>query len=139
MDCPKCGKNNKCSCSSCNPDNNTVGYVIILEDENSYQCCFCKHKFTEGESLDYEWDNMMIRFSQEVSPEMCLQWAGLDLYSRGKFEKSIKHTDFSIEQAFRIHFKMSSKNAVNNNLLDKLKLQLERDSKIDDILKNPLN
>ena len=48
--CPNCEKINKCDCKSCNPDGKATDLVIILEDEQLYQCCFCSHKFNEQNS-----------------------------------------------------------------------------------------
>ena len=77
MLCPKCEKINKCDCKSCNPDGMATDLVIILKDENLYQCCFCGHKFDEQDSLDFEWDRMLEDFSKRATPELCLEWLSI--------------------------------------------------------------
>jgi hypothetical protein len=50
LTCPNCEKVNNCSCNTCQ---STENLVIILEDEELYQCCFCGHKFHEQDLVDY--------------------------------------------------------------------------------------
>ena len=70
--CPKCEKINKCDCKSCNPDGKATDLVIILEQEQLYQCCFCSHKFNEQDSLDLEWDRMHEDFKNNITPKCVL-------------------------------------------------------------------
>lgn len=106
MFCPKCEKINKCDCKSCNPDGNATDLVIILKDEQLYQCCFCGHKFDEQDSLDYEWDKMIQEFADKATPEMCLDWISLEHKLRIKLENEVGIGEFGFEQAFRVHFNM---------------------------------
>jgi hypothetical protein len=68
LTCPKCHKVNKCDCKNCNPDGNATDLIIILEDEELYQCCFCSHKFNEQDSLEHDWDEMIKRFARKATP-----------------------------------------------------------------------
>ena len=107
--CPKCEKVNKCDCKTCNPDGKAMDLVIILEDEQLYQCCFCNHKFDEQDSLDFEWDRMIQDFAKRATPELCLDWISFPPKERKKLEESIGIGEFGFEQAFRIHFKINWK------------------------------
>jgi hypothetical protein len=106
MLCPKCEKVNKCDCKTCNPDDMATDLVIILKDEQLYQCCFCGHKFDEQDSLDFEWDRMIEGFAEKATPELCLDWISFPPKERKNLEKSIDIGEFGFEQAFRVHFKM---------------------------------
>ena len=80
--CPKCEELNKCDCSACNPNGKATDLVIILEDEQLYQCCFCGHKFNEQDSLDFDWDRMIADFAKRATPELCLDWISFSLEFR---------------------------------------------------------
>lgn len=110
LTCPNCHKINGCDCKSCNPDGDVVDLVIILRDEELYQCCFCGHKFNEQDSLDYEWDKMLEDFAKRATPELCLEWISIIGKERKKLEDKVGIGEFGFEQAFRIHFKMSYNN-----------------------------
>ena len=127
--CPKCEKINKCDCKSCNPDGNATDLVIILKDENLYQCCFCGHKFDEQDSLDFEWDRMLEDFSKRATPELCLEWLSITGKERKVLEKRINVGEFGFEQSFGIHFKMNYKDVTKE-----IFKQLERDLKINQII-----
>ena len=129
MLCPKCEKINKCDCKSCNPDGMATDLVIILKDENLYQCCFCGHKFDEQDSLDFEWDRMLEDFSKRATPELCLEWLSITGKERKLLEKRINVGEFGFEQSFKIHFKMNSKDITKD-----IFKQLERDLKINQII-----
>ena len=129
MLCPKCEKINKCDCKSCNPDGMATDLVIILKDENLYQCCFCGHKFDEQDSLDFEWDRMLEDFSKRATPELCLEWLSITGKERKLLEKRINVGEFGFEQSFGIHFKMNSKDITKD-----IFKQLERDLKINQII-----
>jgi len=131
LTCPKCEKINKCDCNSCNPDGKATNLVIILYDENLYQCCFCYHKFNEQDSLDFEWDKMIESFAKSATPELCLEWISLPGRERKLLEKKIDIGEFGFEQAFSSHFKMSYKN-VGRDTIAKLK----RDIIISNIINN---
>jgi hypothetical protein len=129
MICPKCEKINKCDCKSCNPDGMATDLVIILKDENLYQCCFCGHKFDEQDSLDFEWDRMLEDFSIRATPELCLEWLSITGKERKLLEKRINVGEFGFEQSFGIHFKMNYKDITKD-----IFRQLERDLKINKII-----
>ena len=129
MLCPKCEKINKCDCKSCNPDGMATDLVIILKDENLYQCCFCGHKFDEQDSLDFEWDRMLEDFSKRATPELCLEWLSITGKERKLLEKRINVGEFGFEQSFGIHFKMNYKDITKD-----IFRQLERDLKINKII-----
>lgn len=133
--CPKCEEINKCDCKSCNPDGMATDLVIILKDENLYQCCFCGHKFDEQDSLDFEWDRMLEDFSKRATPELCLEWLSITGKERKLLEKRINVGEFGFEQSFRIHFKMNYKD-ITKDIFKQLNTQLERDSKINQIINN---
>lgn len=109
LTCPKCEQINKCDCKTCNPDGNATDLVIILEDEQLYQCCFCGHKFDEQDSLDFEWDRMIEYFAEKATPDICLEWILLPNDQRKELEESINIGNFGFESAFRHHFKMDWK------------------------------
>jgi len=105
--CPKCEELNKCDCKTCNPDGKATDLVIILKDEQLYQCFFCGHKFNEQDSLDFEWDRMIEGFAEKATPEICLDWISFPPKERKALEKSIDIGEFGFESAFRFHFKMN--------------------------------
>ncbi len=133
MICPKCEKINKCDCKSCNPDGMATDLVIILKDENLYQCCFCGHKFDEQDSLDFEWDRMLEDFSKRATPELCLEWLSITGKERKLLEKRINVGEFGFEQSFRIHFKMNSKD-ITKDIFKQLSIQLKRENKLNQII-----
>lgn len=104
LTCPKCEKVNRCDCKSCNPDGTATDLVIILEDEQLYQCCFCGHKFDEQDSLDHDWDRMIKHFAEKATPEKCLDWISLPHSQRKNLEDETEIGEFGFEQAFRVHF-----------------------------------
>jgi hypothetical protein len=129
--CPKCEKTNKCDCNNCNPDGMATDLVIILEDEQLYQCCFCGQKFDEQDSLDFEWDKMIESFAQKAMPEVCLDWMSLPHRERKELEERIGVSEFGFEQAFRFHFKMNW-NDCDRDTFKKLKRDLTIKSIIND-------
>ena len=131
--CPNCEKTNKCDCKSCNPDGMATDLVIILKDENLYQCCFCGHKFDEQDSLDFEWDRMLEDFSKSATPELCLEWLSITGKERKLLEKRINVGEFGFEQSFRIHFKMNS-NDITKDIFKQLSIQLKRENKLNQII-----
>lgn len=133
MLCPKCEKINKCDCKTCNPDGMATDLVIILEEEQLYQCYSCGHKFDEQDSLDFEWDRMLEDFSKRATPELCLEWLSITGKERKLLEKRINVGQFGFEQSFRIHFKMNYKD-ITKDIFKQLSIQLERDSKINKLI-----
>ena len=126
--CPKCGETNNCGWGS-----NKENLVIILEDENKYQCCFCGNKFTEGDSLDYEWDKMIEHFAEMATPEVCLEWALNKNGDAAKIEKELNIGSYGLSSAFFVHFKINLKN-LSYSELKSLKAQFDRDKTIDSII-----
>ena len=133
MICPKCEKINKCDCKTCNPDGMATDLVIILEEEQLYQCYSCGHKFDEQDSLDFEWDRMLEDFSKRATPELCLEWLSITGKERKLLEKRINVGQFGFEQSFRIHFKMNYKD-ITKDIFKQLSIQLERDLKINKLI-----
>jgi hypothetical protein len=133
MLCPKCEKINKCDCKTCNPDGMATDLVIILEEEQLYQCYSCGHKFDEQDSLDFEWDRMLEDFSKRATPELCLEWLSITGKERKLLEKRINVGQFGFEQSFRIHFKMNYKD-ITKDIFKQLSIQLERDLKINKLI-----
>ncbi len=123
LTCPKCEETNKCDCKTCNPDGNATDLVIILEDEQLYQCCFCGHKFDEQDSLDFEWDKMIEDFAKKATPEKCLEWISIIGKDRKHLEENIGIGEFGFEQAFRFHFKINYKDC-DKETFKKLKRDL---------------
>ena len=130
--CPKCEKINKCDCKSCNPDGKATDLVIILEQEQLYQCCFCSHKFNEQDSLDLEWDRMHEDFKNNITPEMCITWKSFVLVKERK-EYAGRYGDYGFESAFFQHFGIRHDKCGYENL-NKLKIQLDRDNKISKLI-----
>jgi hypothetical protein len=129
LTCPKCEKVNKCDCKTCNPDGNAKDLVIILKDEECYQCCFCYHKFDEQDSLDFEWDRMIQDFSKKATPELCLDWISSPTKERKELEEKIGIGEFGFEQSFAVHFKMNWKDCDRDTFK-----KLKRDIKIKSII-----
>ena len=128
LTCPKCDKTNNCNCSNCG----AVDNLVIIDYENDlYQCCHCGHKFDEQDSLDYDWDKLMKRYSVEITPKMCLEWISVIGKERKNLEKEFG--SFGYEIAFRQHFRMSYKDC-NKEMYQRLLLQVERDSKLNDLI-----
>ncbi len=104
--CPKCEKLNRCACDNCKTDGDVKDLIIIDSVNNMYQCSFCNHKFHEQESLDIEWDNMLKRFAEMLSPDICLNWVEMDRAGQVKYQVKYDTTDYPFKQAFLIHFKI---------------------------------
>ena len=132
--CPKCEKINKCDCKSCNPDGKATDLVIILEQEQLYQCCFCSHKFNEQDSLDLEWDRMHEDFKNNITPEMCITWKSFVLAKeRKEYVGRYGYGDYGFESAFFQHFGIRH-DKFGYESLNKLKIQLDRDNKISKLI-----
>ena len=132
--CPNCEKINKCDCKSCNPDGKATDLVIILEQEQLYQCFHCGHKFNQQDSLDFEWDRMHQKFKENITPEMALTWKSL-LINKERKEYVNKYTygEYGFESAFFQHFNIRH-NECGEKELNKIKTILYRDNKIKSIL-----
>lgn len=130
--CPKCEKTNKCDCKSCNPDGKATDLVIILEQEQLYQCCFCSHKFNEQNSLDLEWDRMHEDFKNNITPEMCITWKSFVLAKERK-EYTGRYGDYGFESAFFQHFGIRHMDCGIKEI-NKIKIQLDRDNKISKLI-----
>jgi hypothetical protein len=127
--CPKCDKVNRCDCSSCNPNGDTTNLIIVLKDEQLYQCSFCSYKFSIDESFEYDWNKMIKSFTDRISPELCLEWVASNNTNRNKLEKDIDLHSFAFERAFREHFKLDSKYCNDEDIK-----RLKRDLSIKKIL-----
>jgi hypothetical protein len=100
MICPNCNKSNQCPCVNCDPNGDKPNkYLYIDSEDGVVQCSFCDHQFSEGESLDYEWNRMIERLLSEISEDMCIEWFESGRKETAKFSRG----DF--ELAFRYHFK----------------------------------
>ncbi len=117
MICPNCDFEHKFDCSD----------LIIDYDNCSYQCANCLCKFSEQESLDHDWDKMIRRFKDQISPETCLVW----IKAIGKDRKIMesKFGQFGFESAFVQHFGI-----YHTECNEEIFRQLQRDLKIKDIL-----
>ena len=78
--CPKCEEINKCDCKSCNPDGNATDLVIILKDENLYQCCLfsicqvhIEEKCPSGCSIFYRNPFLRLSWYQFDCSDSCLE------------------------------------------------------------------
>jgi len=121
LTCPKCGETN-------------LGDVLVVDYENEcYICFYCKNNFHEQDSLDYDWDLMHQRFKENISPEMCITWRQLAGSEKEKFEKETNYGQYGFESAFFQHFGFRHHHCTYDDL-KKLKLQIERDNKINKIL-----
>ncbi len=137
LTCPKCEKLNRCDCKNCNPDENPKDLVIIDYVNNLYQCCFCGHKFDEQDSLDFEWDKMHQNFKKSITPEMALHWKILTKFGTKTELKEYQGSigSYGFESAFFQHFGIRHDNCGHKEL-DQIKLQLERESKLNKIITN---
>ena len=133
LTCPKCEKINLCNCKSCNPNEDKYGLVIILEDEQLYQCFSCGNKFSECDSLDFEWDRMHKDFKENITPDMCLIWIELSYGDRKKYEEKTSHGTYGFESAFFQHFGIRHKNCSKEDI-ERIKIQLKRDKKLNQLL-----
>lgn len=131
LTCPSCEKINKCDCKACNPDGTATDLIIILKDEECYQCCFCGYKFDEQDSLDHDWERMIKDFAKKATPELCLDWISAPSKERKELEESIGIGEFGFEQSFAVHFKMNWKDC-DRDTFKKLKRDLKIKSIIND-------
>ena len=119
LTCPKCGGLN---------DNKTI---IIISDD-LYRCYSCSYQFTQSESLDRDWDKLHESFKKDISPEICLDWRTNNLWEyTKKLEKEFGR--YGLESAFYQHFGVRY-NEVDNNELNRIKINLERDKKLNKLL-----
>lgn len=131
MYCPKCEKLNKCNCKSCNPKGE-VKDVVILDLENKlYQCYFCHYKFSESESMDYEWDKMVKGFADDISPQQCLDWCSSTSREKKETEKSSGFGETGYTYAFVYHFKTHPNNC-NKSTISKFQRNLSLNNILDD-------
>jgi hypothetical protein len=83
------------------------------------------------DSLDRDWDKLHESFKRDISPEVCLFWKTSSYYESKAFEK--EWGLYGLESAFYQHFGVRHYE-VDNNGLNKLKIQLERDKKLNKLL-----
>ena len=133
LTCPHCGVLNRCDCKNCNPEEDPKDLVIIDYANECYQCYSCSQKFSEGESLDYEWDKMHEHIKNSITPEMCLTWRTLEGQEKKKYEKENSYGSYGFESAFFQHFGVRYNQCSFEHLM-RLKSQVLRDKKINSIL-----
>jgi hypothetical protein len=134
MICPKCEKHNNCPCSSCNAKKKLKNTFTWVDAENGIiQCYFCGTKFPEQASFDYEWDQMILNYTMQLSPQLCQLWfdtiKNSENKDRSSFYKKWGFDEFAFKMAFRSHFK---KDPYNLNVNDWQ--QIKRDFNINSIL-----
>jgi hypothetical protein len=89
MICPKCEKSNQCPCTNCDTNGDKPNKYIWIDAEHGVvQCCFCGLKFNEQDSLDFEWNKMVERILQDISPELCIEWFETGRKDLNEFPKS---------------------------------------------------
>jgi hypothetical protein len=87
MTCPKCKKVNRCWCSNCNPNGDTENVVILDKVNEQYICFFCDARFSEDESVDYEWEEMKKEFIELIDAELAFKWLSISEFEKQKLEK----------------------------------------------------
>lgn len=107
---------------------------LDLNSDDLYQCYYCDHQFSQIDSIDRDWDKLHEGFKRDISPEVCLDWrTKQNIYNRDSIlnvrslEKEFGR--YGLESAFYQHFGIRH-NEVNKDILNQLKIQLERDNKI---------
>lgn len=134
LTCPNCSKINRCDCNSCNPNKEVKELIIIDYENEKYQCYFCGHKFTEQDSLDFDWDRMHEDIKNSITPDMCISWIELNGKEKINFEKSISHGRYGFESAFYQHFQIRHNNCSFEDIKN-IKKQISRDNNINNIIK----
>jgi hypothetical protein len=134
LTCPHCGVLNRCDCKNCNPDKDPKNLVIIDYDNECYQCYSCNQKFSEQDSLDYDWDKMHLNIKNTITPEMCLIWISLVGKERKQYEKDSPYGSYGFESAFFQHFRIRHSECGNNELAS-IKIQIQRENKLKQIIK----
>lgn len=119
------------TCPKCGSDNNTDKIEINYE-KNCYICLSCNSDFTESESLDYDWERLLISFSEKVTPLDCIEWMESDIFKKLKIQKDKKVGEFGFKQAFYIHFGIRTDNRELD--INQIKKQLERETKINKLI-----
>jgi hypothetical protein len=114
------------TCTNCDIRDNAK---LIIDD--LYQCYQCGHEFRLYDSLDRDWDKLHEGFKKDISPEICLDWKESKYYDSKSLEKEWGR--YGLESAFYQHFGVRH-HEVDSNSLDKLKIQLERDKKLNKLL-----
>jgi hypothetical protein len=139
LTCPKCEKLNLCDCKSCNPNKEGYGVVIFIREEEMYQCFWCGEKFNECDSLDFEWDRMTKEFARRATPEICYEWiTGYTIddevgRKRKEIEEVIGVGEYGFSHAIGIHFNIRYRDVTNDDL-QRIKKQLKRDKKLNQLL-----
>jgi hypothetical protein len=134
LTCPNCEKLNRCDCKSCNPDCDNSDLVVILEEEQLYQCFSCGHKFNEQDSLDFEWDRMHKRIKEDITPEMAFNWKSITSDNKKNYESSSHWGRYGFESAFFQHFGIRH-NECSSEDIKSIELMLKRDRKISNLIK----
>ena len=100
MFCPNCESHLSCDCRTCK---GTENVVIKLFREKLYKCPLCEKKFSEGESLDYEWNKMVEGWSKVATKSICIEW----LDNKKKIQEKLKFSDVIMKHAFFYHFNIN--------------------------------
>lgn len=88
MICPHCNEKNKCDCITCNPNKLTEGVHLYDHEKDLYICYYCKGSFSEGDSIDMEFNLVTENACKLISPELSLEWASSsDSTQRAKMEE----------------------------------------------------
>jgi len=124
--CPVCGESNQCNCKNCEATEDIIG---IDESGELYVCSFCEHKFHEQDSVDHEWELMITRFVNILSPSDCVNWMKMNTYDRKQFEDMRGVGDFAFKQVIFRHFGKRVELITPNDIK-----QIERGVKIKEIL-----
>lgn len=139
LTCPYCETLNRCNCKSCNPDTNPKDLVIIDYDNDCYQCYSCGSKFSEQESMDFEWERMHEDIKKQLTPEMCIKWRKLGYIfatlEQKKYEGENAYGRYGFESAFFQHFGVKWNNCTED-YLERIRIQIERENKINKLYKN---
>lgn len=96
----------------------------IFQEKFVYKCKFCSEKFTEQDSLDYEWDEMIKMCAKTISPSDCIRWI--------KGEIPTNHT-FEFDAAFNYHFGISPKKIKKDEIMD-LEIRIKRENILNGLL-----
>jgi hypothetical protein len=124
LTCPECHKINWC-CS----DSDIKEQVIIDLVNDIYQCYFCGHKFDEQDSLDYEWNMLVMGWADQLTPEMCLDWIELHGKEKSEFEIQSNAGEYAFTQAFYVHFGKSRRDFDKEDII-----RSRRNIKLENIL-----
>lgn len=133
LTCPNCEILNRCDCKSCNPDKDPKDLVLIDYDNECYQCYSCGHKFSEQDSLDFEWERMHQNIKKMITPQMCIEWKKLNGKERKLYEEKSSWGTYGFESAFFQHFKIRH-NECGLSELNSLEIMIQRETNINSLI-----